>query len=347
MGKIIQVNEAAVRLHCYQEKKQLVGKSILACITRKDHEHSLENLKSLLEDVHRVTIECSLLTANGNTFEAELSAAILKDASGIPVGYIITTRDVTERKQTDRERQRLYKKEKKVRQQLEAEIKRRVEFTRLLAHELKTPLTPVLASSDSLLELLTEEPSLSLAKNISRSAENLDNRIDELLDLAKGEIGLLHLRMNTINILPLLCEVADSMIPVASVGNQTLIKNLPVSLPLVNADEVRLRQIVLNLLGNALKFTPEGGVITLTAKQKNGSLIVSVKDTGLGIDIKDQNRLFEPYQRLNGDTDRLHGLGLGLALCKTLVELHGGQIWVTSSQGKGSTFYFSIPAAMA
>ena len=112
---------------------------------------------------------------------------------------------------------------------------------------------------------------------------------------------------------------------------------------MVWADETRLRQVVLNLLSNACKFTPEGGKITLRAREGDATLVVEVQDTGVGIAEEEQQRLFEPYYRVADDRQQFKGLGLGLTLCKMLVELHGGQIWVESHVGKGSTFGFSVP----
>jgi signal transduction histidine kinase len=237
----------------------------------------------------------------------------------------------------------LYERERGLRQELEAEIKRRAEFTRALVHELKTPLTPVLASSDILLGELHEEPFLSLARNINQGASNLNNRIDELLDLSRGEIGMLRLNPRPVDPLGLLQQAGDHMAPVASGHGQSLILALPATLPLVWADEGRLRQVVLNLLGNASKFAPEGSEITLRARGEGDFLVVEVQDTGYGISPEEQQRLFEPYHRLERDRERLSGLGLGLALCKSLVELHGGRIWVESRVGAGSTFGFSVP----
>ena len=154
---------------------------------------------------------------------------------------------------------------------------------------------------------------------------------------------MLQLRSEPVDLLQLLHGMVDDMALVASSQGQSLLLELPPSLPLVWADESRLRQVVLNLLSNALKFTPEGGKITLRAKRKDSALIVEVQDTGLGIAEADQQRLFEPYHRLESDQEHLSGLGLGLALCKTLVELHGGHIWVESRVGEGSTFSFSVP----
>jgi signal transduction histidine kinase len=218
-----------------------------------------------------------------------------------------------------------------------------VEFTRALVHELKTPLTPIMSSSDLLVSGLTEEPWLSVAQNIQRGAINLNKRIGELLDLARGEIGMLRLNSKRVDMLKLLQNVGSEMSVVASSNGQILKVELPSSLTLPWADEDRLRQITQNLLVNATKFTPEGGIITLRAKEQNGNIVVEVQDTGYGIPEEEQRRLFRPYHRQIGDREHLSGLGLGLALCKNLVQLHGGRIWVQSIEGKGATFSFSIP----
>jgi PAS domain S-box-containing protein len=253
--------------------------------------------------------------------------------------------DITERELAQEKLEEAYEKERRTRQELETEVQRRVEFTRALVHELKTPLTPIMSSSELLVSGLTEEPWLSVAKNIQRGAANLNRRIDELLDLARGEIGMLHLRPLRVNILNLLRNIADEMSVVASSSGQFLKSELPDSLSTVWGDEDRLRQVVLNLLINASKFTPEGGTIILRARQANGFIIVEVQDTGRGISEEEQNRLFIAYHRQISDLEHLSGLGLGLALSKNLVELHGGKIWVKSQEGKGSTFSFSIPVA--
>jgi len=242
--------------------------------------------------------------------------------------------------------QKLYTREKRLRQQLEEEMNRRIEFTRALAHELKTPLTPVLMSSQVLASQLTDPTLLKLANNVARGASNLNSRIDELLDLAKGEIGMLHLKPEEVDVLQLLREIIDDVASVPASHHQSFLSKLPPSLPPplppVQADRTRLRQIVLNLLNNAFKYTPEGGRITLSARHDDSNLVVEVHDTGPGISKQEQQRLFQPYHRLESDRERLSGLGLGLALSKTLVELHSGRIWVDSSS-RGSTFAFSIP----
>jgi signal transduction histidine kinase len=236
-----------------------------------------------------------------------------------------------------------YKEEKALRRELQAEINKRVEFTRALVHEIKTPLTPVVTASELLLDELKEERPLNLAQSINKGAYNLNQRIDELLDLARGEVGLLSITPNTIDPMQLLQEIAQSTQPVAQRNGQSLILELPSPLPPVWADEDRLRQVVLNLINNAFKFTPEGGKITLRAKKDGVNLVVEVQDTGYGISKEAQQWIFEPYHQIESKRARHAGLGIGLSLAKKLVELHGGHMLVNSQKGKGSTFGFSIP----
>jgi signal transduction histidine kinase len=252
-----------------------------------------------------------------------------------------------ERKRVEEKLQELYERERGLRQEREEEISKRVEFTRALVHELKTPLTSVMASSELLVAELPEGMLLSLAKNLNRGASNLNRRIDELLDLARGELGMLDLSCSPVDLLHLLQSVAEYMASAASSQGQYLEVDVPSYLPLVWGDEERLQQVVLNLLSNAIKFTPEGGCIIIRATEQNAVAVIEVQDEGRGMTEAEQQRLFEPYHRLEKDRDRLSGLGLGLSLCRTLVELHGGRIWVNSEKGRGSTFSFSIPVMAA
>ena len=245
--------------------------------------------------------------------------------------------------QSEAELKELYQKEKKASQELQAEITKRVEFTRALVHELKTPITPVLASSELLLQKTKDELLLELARNINEGASNLDHRINELLDLARGEIGMLRLNPEPVDSIQLLQRIVQEEEPVALRNGQLLDVQMPSFLPIVWMDEERFRQVVFNLMDNAFKFTPAGGKITLKAREESDNLVVEVQDTGRGISAEDQQLLFEPYRRLESDRERLSGLGLGLSLSKKLVELHKGKIWVKSEKGKGSTFGFSIP----
>ncbi len=131
--------------------------------------------------------------------------------------------------------------------------------------------------------------------------------------------------------------------PVKLQQGQDLSLNLLDPLPLIRGDGQRLEQVVLHLITNATKFTPEGGSIVLKAEKRGTEMVIKVQDNGAGISKEEQARLFEPYSRLDADRQRHPGLGLGLALAKRVIELHGGRIWVESEPGKGSIFVFTLP----
>ena len=324
---------------------ELLGTDPLELVLPEDRSMVRENAIKMLKGERTSPYKYRIINREGQTdWMLEGVTSIQYQGRRAVLGHSL---DITEREQTEEKLQELYEEERKLRKELEAEVERRIEFTRALVHELKTPLTPVLSSSDLLLSEMREEPWLSIARNIHRGASNLSNRIDELLDLAKVEIGMLQLNPKPVDLQLLLKGIADDTATMVSGNKQSLVVALAPSLPLVWGDEERLRQVVLNLLINASKFTPEGGSITLRAKERDSTLVVEVEDTGPGIEKSEQQRLFLPYHRQINDREHLSGLGLGLALCKNLVELHGGRIWVESQVNKGSTFGFSVPLATA
>jgi len=319
----------------------LIGTNSRNLVLPEDREMVRENAIKMLKGERTSPYKYRLITHGGEIrWMLEGVASTKYHGKRAVLG---NTMDITEREEAQGKLEEMYEKEKNLRKDLELEVKRRIEFTRALVHELKTPLTPIMSSSELLLSELKEEPWASLASNIYRGATNLSNRIDELLDLARGEIGMLSLNSREVNILRLLKDISGEMSVVALSNGQTLVSELPPSLPLVWGDEERIRQVILNLLINASKFMPEGGTITLKAKAQSGTVVVEIHDTGPGISKEEQQRLFIPYNRKLGDREHLSGLGLGLALSKNLVELHGGTIWINSDTGKGSTFGFSIP----
>jgi len=146
-----------------------------------------------------------------------------------------------------------------------------------------------------------------------------------------------------VDIVSLLNDLALQFEPLAKSKGQTLTLELPQEMRLVKADQRRIGQVVMNLLGNAVKFTPQRGSIVLKAITHDQDLVVEVQDSGPGLRPEEQQRLFQPYYRSNVDRQRLSGAGLGLSLSREIVEAHGGRIWVNSELGKGSTFGFSIP----
>ena len=222
-------------------------------------------------------------------------------------------------------------------------MRKRIDFARALVHELKTPLTPIMATTEILLSELKEEPWAKMIGNIQRGGESLKRRIDDLLDLAKGEVGMLTVTRNEVSPLKMFPDIAREMEYIVSTRHQKIRLDLPEYLPEILFDENRIKQVISSLLSNASKFSPDKSEIVLKVGVEDDYLLVSIKDEGIGISQNDQERLFQPYERSANDDQRLSGLGLGLALSRNIVELHGGKIWVESEKGKGSTFYFTIP----
>jgi signal transduction histidine kinase len=243
--------------------------------------------------------------------------------------------------------QELYDKEANLRRQLEQEMINRVEFTRALVHELKTPLTPIIASSDILLSEVKDELLHSIADNINKGAVRLNKRIDELLDVSRSETGGLVLKLSLIEPSQFIRRIVEEVTPVASQRRLSLVQDIPSVLPSIWADEDRLRQVLVNLLDNACKYTPAGETVTVRAQKGDKHLKIEVQNTGTGLTDNEMKRLFQPYYRIEKDRQRFSGLGLGLSLCKTIIELHGGEIWVNSNPGKSVTFGFTIPLEIA
>jgi PAS domain S-box-containing protein len=341
-GKFQFVNDVFHKI-TGRKPEELLGTDPMKLVLPEDRDMVRENAIRMLNGESSFPYKYRLIDQDGQIrWMLEGLASIQYQGSRAVLGHSM---DITERERAETKLQELYEQERELRQELEAEVDRRILFTRALVHELKTPLTPVLSSSELLVSELREEPWLSIARNIHGGASNLSKRIDDLLDLAKVEIGSLQLTPKPVDARRLLRRIAGDMATVISGNGLSLNLALASSLPLVWADEERLQQVVLNLLINASKFTPEGGKITMKAKERDAALIVEIQDTGPGIPEEEQQRLFQPYHRQISDREHLSGLGLGLALCRYLVELQGGQIWVESQVGKGSSFGFSVPLA--
>jgi len=172
-----------------------------------------------------------------------------------------------------------------------------------------------------------------LALSINRSALDLNNRISQFLDLAGIEVHTVVLNRKQLDTRQFLRDISNEMSQVASNSNLSFTLELPPSVPQIWADEDRIRQVILNLINNAFKYTSPGGKIILRTREKDDYLIVEIEDTGGGIRDEDQSTIFDPYQRKADDKERLSGLGLGLAISRSFVEFHGGQIWVDSKIG--------------
>jgi signal transduction histidine kinase len=220
------------------------------------------------------------------------------------------------------------------------------EFLASMSHELRTPLNSIIGFADVLLEGIDGELNDRMREDVGlirESGRHLRMLIGEMLDMSKIEAGLMELHYEPIDVPALAREIIASTRSLAGEKDLAIDLELDPDLEMVEADRTRLTQVLLNLLGNAVKFTKQGSV-TLTIQQQNGDLLVSVRDTGIGIRQEDIPLIFEQFRQIDGSLTReAGGTGLGIPISRSLVELHGGQMWVESKPNVGSTFSFTIP----
>lgn len=233
-------------------------------------------------------------------------------------------------------------------EQLALASKTKSEFLANMSHELRTPLNSIIGFSELLKQNTNgelNEKHSHFVDNIHTSGKFLLNLINDILDLSKVEAGKLELVIEKISVPRVIDETLSLIKEKAANHNLLLKKELNPSITVMEADQQRVKQVIFNMLSNALKFSkPEGGTITITVKKEGEMARFSVSDTGIGIKEEDMDKLFRTFEQLDsGITKKYGGSGLGLAISRRLVELHGGKIWVESSYGVGTTFYFTLP----
>ena len=242
---------------------------------------------------------------------------------------------------------RLFREIEDKSREIEAANRHKSEFLANMSHELRTPLNAIIGFSEVLGERMfgeLNEKQAEYTEDILSSGRHLLSLINEILDLSKVEAGRMELELAAFD-LPLAIDNARTFVRErATKHGINLDVTIDERLGDFVGDERKIKQILLNLLSNAVKFTPEGGRVGINARQADGSVEISVTDTGIGISHEDQAKIFEEFRQVGGDyAHKREGTGLGLTLAKKFVELHGGKIWVKSEVGRGSTFSFTLP----
>ena len=236
----------------------------------------------------------------------------------------------------------------------------KTEFVGRVSHELRTPLTSIKGFIELILDGDVGEVSPEVREFLTiayDSSELLISIVNDILDITRIDAQSVHLDAQPVDLGMILHATSKSLQPMIDARRQHLAVDLPTDLPLVYADQERLKQIMINLINNANKFTPDGGSIAVrawlapTTPDMSGyapMLVVSVTDTGIGIPTAHQAQIFERFYRVDAiDTQKVKGNGLGLSIVRSLVELHGGTIWVESTEGSGATFCFTLPTMLA
>jgi PAS domain S-box-containing protein len=343
-GRFVDVNAAYLRV-CRQQRDEIVGHMAVEPDIWTEHDPSFR--RRLVEGLRRDRVVRDLITrvttAAGEVRKFAVSADIIRFEGQYLV--LSSGRDITEReRQSDELRA--------AKEEAERTSRAKSGFLATMSHELRTPLNSIIGFSELVLAEslgpLGNEKYRGYIGNVLESGQHLLQLINDILDLVKAEAGKLTLQEDEVDpriAVESACRVMSHRLEKSKL---TLVRRLPRNLPWLRADELKLRTVLLNLLSNAMKFTPAGGEIEVSASADPGGLAIAVADTGVGIAAEDFDKVSEPFGQVDGRLSRLHaGTGLGLPLVKAIMELHGGSLRLESTVGVGTRVTARFPPERA
>jgi PAS domain S-box-containing protein len=360
-GKIVKVNNQILNTLGYTED-ELVGQSVR--ILFKDYEIAKNELINIKEGIHYSRdLETYYKAKDGRDIKVNLSSEAIHDKLGDFIGWIIVAQDIRiigQLKQEILDRKEVEEALVKSNEKLKELDKMKTDFLSTVSHELRTPLTSILGFAKiidkkykiSILPLIDNEDE-KLVKTSNQIIQNIDvivsegdrltELINDVLDIAKMEEGEIDWNIKNISPSKIIESALIATYALFEQKDIKIVKDIEENLPTIQGDSDKLMQVVINLIANAVKFT-EKGQITCEVKKGNDEVIFSIIDTGVGIEEKYYYMVFEKFKQV-GDTltNKPKGTGLGLPICKQIVEYHGGRIWVESKKDEGSKFLFSIP----
>lgn len=333
-GIITSWNKAAQKMFGYDET-EAIGKHI-SLIIPKDRLPEETHIITQIRQGKRVDhFETVRVAKDGHEINISVTVSPVKNKKGEIIGASKIARDITEKVEAERQRQ-LYT------EKLQELNKYKDEFMAMASHELKTPLTVIKAN----LQILDYKNAAGENKKfISRtlaSVEKLGDLITNLLDVSKIQSGKLELNLSVFDLNVLLSEIIENIQQTTS--THTIACNHCGNKLMVNADKERIEQVIVNILTNAIKYSPAAGEVKVESYKENNQVVVSVTDSGIGIPQEDLENIFSRFFRVQGIAATFSGSGIGLYISSEIVKRHDGKMWVESELEKGSTFYFSLPA---
>jgi PAS domain S-box-containing protein len=315
-GKILDVNDSYCKLTGYS-REELLAMSITDVEAVELSEETARHIERVKKKGYD-RFETRHRNKNSQIIDVEVSVNFIEDEGG---RFFVFIRDITERKRVEQLKD---------------------EFIGLVSHELRTPLTVISGSlRTAMSEGVSQEDVHELIQNAAEGADSLEAILENMLELSRYQAGRLHLQIETVSIADAVKTVIEKL-KRQGISREFLI-DIPGELPPVEADPVRVERILFNLMENATKYSPDGSTIKVSSQMQEGFIVTNIIDQGLGISPDDQTKIFELFRQLETTQRRTRGAGLGLVVCKRLVEAQGGWIKVDSELGKGSTFSFALP----
>lgn len=319
-GYITFVNSQAYELTGYTSDDVASGLSVIQMVAPEDRDRLKANMEAIFRGNKPSKNEYRIMRKDGSTFPA-MAYYTPVTSGGEVIGLEGLVIDITEQKRLDQLKD---------------------DFIGMVSHELRTPLTTIMGSVNMVLrggKRLSQRESRKLLKDAAMSSEDLSNILANLLELSREKAGRLVMHMELVDVRKAVRNALKEL-KVRAKAHKFVV-NISGRTPVVSADPLRLERILHNLLKNAVKYSPDGGEIRISVHKEQAELVISVSDQGIGISQDDQVRIFAAFERM--EEVKTVGLGLGLLVCRRLVEAHHGRIWVESAKGHGSTFSFTLP----
>jgi len=323
-GNIIDCNHATLRVHGCSSKDEIIGKSVLAFVAKKDHKKALEHMKKTSEQGSVENVEYTCLTKDGREFPAEISADVIRDASGNPTAFVGITKDITERKQIE---EQLLKSER---------LAAIGELATMVGHDLRNPLTGIAGAAYFLKMKLgskINQKTREMLELIEKDIQYSNKIINDLLDFSK-DIRLVRAKTS-------IKSTVEETLAKMKIPKKVKILNLTKRTHEAFVDAAQMTRVFENIIKNAIEAMPRGGQLEIKSERVNNSLKITLRDTGEGISKENMSKLGTPLF-----TTKAKGVGMGLAICKRLIETHGGSISVDSKEKVGTCVTVTVPIGL-
>ncbi|HUJ23010.1 MAG TPA: ATP-binding protein [Bryobacteraceae bacterium] len=353
-GILRRVNQTGCRMLGYK-REEMIGKPLWHFVAADQQEQCRQAVcRNTPAERPPAPFECDFIRSDGSYLILEIYDSLIRNSSGEVTGLRAVMLDVTDRRLAEQllanevtERERLTVALRRSKEEADKANRAKSEFLSRMSHELRTPLNAILGFAQLLEMSALDRDKREAVAQILKAGQHLLGLINEVLEISRIESGRLSISPEAVLISSAVRETLDLLTPMAARRNILVCDEIGKGrLHHVMADQQRLKQVLLNLISNAIKYNCEAGTVTISAEEHEGSrLRVKVRDTGPGIKTDSLSKLFTPFERLGAEQTGVEGTGLGLALSKRLLEMMGGSIGVENNPDRGATFWMELPLA--